>query len=130
MKSLSRHQVILLHSQLLVETGGADGIRDEGLLDAALDSPYSGFGNTQFYPTIEARAARLAFGLVNNHPFVDGNKRIGVLAMLVLLDLNDIALDVTDNDLIWLGVSLAEGNLDSEGVHDWIKQHTFGKPIG
>lgn len=123
MTRLSRRQILLLHGQLLTETGGADGIRDDNLLDAALESPYSGFQDTQFYPSIEAKAARLAFGLVNNHPFVDGNKRIGVLAMLVLLDLNGVALHVSDDDLIWLGLALAKGDVDTAGVLDWIRKH-------
>jgi len=122
-RRLTRHQVLLLHAQLLAETGGADGVRDEALLDAALESPYAGFEDTESYPSIEAKAARLAFGLVNDHPFVDGNKRIGVMAMLVLLDVNGVRLRVTDEDLIWLGLSLAKGELDTDEVLAWIEQH-------
>ena len=98
-------------------------MRDEALLDAALGSPYAGYEGTQFYPSIEAKAARLALGLVNDHPFVDGNKRIGVMAMLVLLDVNGVQLRVTDEDLIWLGLSLAKGELDTDEVLAWIEQH-------
>ena len=123
MRRLTRHQVLLLHAQLLAETGGADGVRDEALLDAALESPYAGFEDTEFYPSIEAKAARLAFGLVNDHPFMDGNKRIGVMAMLVLLDIIGVQLHVTDADLIWLGLSLAKGELDASEVLAWIEQH-------
>ena len=123
MKRLTRRQVLLLHAQLLAETGGADGIRDDGLLDVALESPYMGFEDTEFYPTIEAKAARLAFSLVSNHPFTDGNKRIGILSMLVLLDINGIQLDATDDDFIWLGFSLAKGELESGDVLNWINLH-------
>jgi len=96
----------------------------DGLLDAALESPYAGFDETDLYPTTEAKAARLVFGLIKNHLFVDGNKRIGVMAMLVLLDTNGIHLAVADEDLIWLGLSLATGELDTSDVLRWIEQHT------
>jgi len=119
-KKLTRRHILLLHSQLLTETGGSDGIRDVGLLDTALESPYSGFADTEFYPSVQAKAARLAFGLVNNHPFVDGNKRIGVMAMLVLLSVNGIELDTTNDELVALGLGLAQGAIDTDGVLDWI----------
>lgn len=124
MTLLSRRHLLLLHELLLAETGGADGIRDEGLLDAALESPYGGWHDEEFYPGVEAKAARLAFGLVANHPFIDGNKRIGVLAMLVLLDLNGVTLDVTDGELVRLGMSLAQGEADTHDVLNWIHEHT------
>lgn len=92
---LSKNQVIMLHSDLIAETGGLDGIRDEGLLDSALNSPFQKFNNTDLFPTIYQKAARLGFGLINNHAFIDGNKRIGAHTMLVFLELNDIELDYT-----------------------------------
>ena len=120
MKKLTRHHILLLHSQLLAATGGLDGIRDEGLLDSALESPYSGFADREFYPSVQAKAARLAFGLVSSHPFVDGNKRIGIMAMLVLLSINGIELDTTNDELVGLGLGLAQGTIDTDGVLDWI----------
>lgn len=121
MKQLTKRHILILHAELLAATGGSDGLRDEGLLEAALDAPYAGFAEQEFYPSIKAKAARLAFGLVNNHPFVDGNKRIGVLAMLVLLDVNGVAIEAKDNELIDLGLALAKGHLDTEGVLAWIQ---------
>jgi len=122
-RRLTRRQVLAFHAHVLAETGGAGGIRDDGILDAALESPYTGFEDIEFYPTIIAKAARLAFSLVNDHPFIDGNKRVGVLAMAVLLQINGIRLDVTDDDLIWLGLGLARGELDTDDVQTWITQH-------
>lgn len=124
MKHLSKRQILVLHAQLLAETGGSDGLRDEGLLESALDAPYAGVAGEEFYPSVEAKAARLAFGLVANHPFVDGNKRIGVLAMLVLLDINGIAVLARDSELVELGLALAEGTTDTQSVLDWIRSHT------
>ncbi len=72
---------------------------------------------------MEAKAARLAFGLIRNHAFVDGNKRIGVLAMLVLLDINGITVEAGDDELVALGLALAEGELDVDAVLKWIVAH-------
>lgn len=80
MIKLTREQIIVLHAQLIRETGGTDGIRDEGLLDSALNAPFQSFGGTDSFPSIQQKAVRLGFGLVKNHAFVDGNKRIGAHA--------------------------------------------------
>jgi len=124
MKRLRKEQVIRLHEMLLAETGGMPGIRDDGLLESALSAPYAAFGGFNLYPTIEKKAARLAFGLVMNHPFVDGNKRIGILAMLVLLRLNGITIECTDEELITLGFNLANGNYTDKDVLTWVLDHS------
>lgn len=85
---LSKAQIIIIHEQLIKETGGASGLRDEGMLESALNIPFQTFGGKDLYPSLQQKAARLCFGLVKNHPFVDGNKRIGAHAMLVFLVLN------------------------------------------
>ena len=89
---LSKSQILLIHDQLISETGGSSGLRDEGMLDSALNAPFQTFGGEDVYPSLQKKAARLCFGLVKNHPFVDGNKRIGAHAMLVFLALNGIEL--------------------------------------
>ena len=116
MKRLSLRQVKALHAQVLAEIGGASGLRDEALLESAVDAPEAGFGGQESYPSVEAKAARLAFGLVRNHPFIDGNKRVGVLAMLITLEGNGIDMDVSDDDLIDLGLGLAEGRMETDEV--------------
>ena len=85
MKRLSKKQILMLHTQLIQQTGGSDGVRDYNLLDSALES----FGGEDLYPTLQAKAARLGYGLIKNHCMIDGNKRIGTHAMLVFLALND-----------------------------------------
>ena len=80
---LSKEQVILLHAQLIAETGGAKGVRDEGLLESALYAPFQSFGDRDIYPSIQQKAARFGIGLTKNHAFIDGNKRIGAHAMLL-----------------------------------------------
>lgn len=83
MIKLTKEQILLLHAQLIEITGGSDGIRDIGLLESALESPFQSYGGVELYPSIQAKAARLCYGLVKNHAMVDGNKRIGCHAMLV-----------------------------------------------
>ena len=80
---LSKEQVLKLHASLLKATGGSDGIRDEGMLDLALNNPFQSFDGKELYPSIQAKAARLCFGLVKNHAMLDGNKRLGTHVMLV-----------------------------------------------
>ena len=92
MRTLNKHQNILLHEHMIQETGGAHGLRDEGMLDSAMAAPFQEVFGTIAYPSILQKAVRLGYGLIMNHPFVDGNKRIGTRAMLVLLALNGIEL--------------------------------------
>lgn len=123
MKKLTKAQIIQLHEALLEETGGLSGLRDDGLLESAMNAPFVSFGNETPYPTIEAKAARLGFGLVKNHPFADGNKRIGVLSMLVFLEINGIIINCTDDELIELGLALADGSITEKEVLKWIISH-------
>ncbi len=85
MKRLSKEQILLLHTQLIEQTGGSNGVRDYSLLESALETPFQTFLDTDLYPTVQAKTARLGYGLIKNHPMVDGNKRIGTHAMLVFL---------------------------------------------
>lgn len=89
---LTKNQILLLHNQLIMETGGLAGVKDEGMLESAINAPFQTFDGVDMYPTIQHKAARLCFGIVKNHPFVDGNKRIGAHAMLVFLELNGFDL--------------------------------------
>lgn len=120
---LSKHQILLLHSQLISETGGSDGLRDVGLLESAINSPFQQFGNEDLYPTIQQKASRLCFGLVNNHPFIDGNKRIGAHVMLVFLALNGIELEYTQDDLSSTILKLASNEISYQQLTKWIINH-------
>lgn len=123
MRTLNKRQVILLHQQLINEIGGSPGLRDEGLLESALAAPFQNFGGIDAYPSLQQRAARLAYGLVNNHPFVDGNKRIGAHTMLVFLALNGIELSYTQEELASLFIAVASGDKGYEDVLDWLISH-------
>lgn len=123
MTTLSKRQIILLHQQLINEIGGSPGLRDEGLLESALAAPFQSFGGIDVYPSLQQRAARLAYGLVNNHPFVDGNKRIGAHTMLVFLALNGIELSYTQDELVSLFIAVASGDKGYEDILDWLIDH-------
>lgn len=120
---LSKQQILLLHSQLISENGGSDGLRDVGLLESAINSPFQQFGNEDLYPTIQQKASRLCFGLVNNHPFVDGNKRIGAHVMLVFLALNGIELEYTQYELSSTILKLASNEISYQQLTRWIINH-------
>lgn len=84
MKRLSKEQILLLHSQLIHQTGGTAGVRDFNLLKSAIETPFQVFGGEELYPTIQAKGTRLGYGLIKNHCMLDGNKRIGTHGILTL----------------------------------------------
>lgn len=124
---LTIEEITGLHSKLIKKTGGIDGLRDRGLLESAVFSAQSSFGEEEVYPTVEEKAARLMFALVNNHAFVDGNKRIGVFVMLITLKLNGVVLEYTQNELTSLGLMTASGQADYNDILKFIKQHKKNK---
>lgn len=121
---LTVEEVIMLHEKLLAATGGLPGLRDRGLLESAVLSVDAGFEDVEQYPTVEEKAARLAYALISNHPFADGNKRVGVLAMLMTLKLNGMALQYTQRELIDLGLAAASGKAGYTEILGWVRQHT------
>ena len=123
MRVLSKRQILMLHSMLVAQSGGADGLRDEGLLESAINTPLQTFGGQELYPTVLEKAARLGYGLIHNHPFLDGNKRIGTHAMLVFLDINTITLSYEDDDLIAAILRVASGDMDDSQLLEWLKTH-------
>lgn len=123
MIKLTVAQVCLIHGDLIAASGGLDGLRDSGLLDSALQAPFQTFDGQALYPSVQQKAAQLGFALIANHPFVDGNKRIGIHAMLVFLALNGIDLDYTQEELIALGLGLASGDVDAVSLLRWILHH-------
>lgn len=120
MIKLTKEQILMLHTQLIEATGGYNGIRDEGLLDSALESPFHSFGGEELYPSIHAKAARLCYGLVKNHAMIDGNKRIGAHAMLVFLAVNGYELRYTQKELSDLILDVAAGKKDYGAILQWI----------
>lgn len=123
MKKLSRHQIVLLHEQLITETGGISGLRDEALLESAAAAPFAAFGGVDIYPSLFQKAARLGCGLVQNHAFIDGNKRIAAHAMLLFLALNGVELCYEQHELAGIFLRLASEEAKYEQLLVWITEH-------
>lgn len=123
MIKLTQEQILMLHTELISATGGTDGVRDFGLLSSALNAPFQQFYNKDLFPTIQQKAARLGYGLIKNHAFVDGNKRIGVHTMLVFLEINGISLEYTQKELYTTVLDVASGKADVEDLTTWILNH-------
>ena len=123
MKKLSKKQILMLHTQLIKQTGGSEGVRDYNLRDSALETPFQSFGGDELYPTIQAKAARLGYGLIKNHCMIDGNKRIGTHAMLVFLALNGIELKYMQKELYETILDVAAGKIEYEDLLQWVLDH-------
>lgn len=120
---LTKEQIIYLHDELICETGGIHGLRDEALLDSALHSPFQSFDGVEAFPSIQQKGARLGYGLISNHVFLDGNKRIGAHIMLVFLALNGIELEYTQNELANMILDAADNKLQFEDTVKWVIEH-------
>lgn len=116
-------QVIKLHSSLIAKTGGMDGIRDENLLDSALKSPFQTFDGNELYPDIFDKASQLCYSLVENHPFADGNKRIGVHLTLLFLKINNENIEYSQAELIDFGLNIASGKMNKDDIKAWFLTH-------
>lgn len=123
MIKFSKDKVLLLHKLIAQETGGSIGVRDEGLLESALEAAFSGFGEQEFYPTKEEKGARLGYNLISNHAFVDGNKRIGMYVMLTFLEVNGIHMDCSNDDVAEAGLAVAAGTMNYDDLLEWVKKH-------
>ena len=117
-------EVLELHQSVLERWGGAGGIRDLGILESALAQPRQSFGGQDLYPDLATKAAALCFSLVLNHPFIDGNKRIGHAAMETFLMVNDHELRAPVDEQERIMLDLAAGNFTRDSFVEWVKQHT------
>ncbi len=123
MIKFSKEKILLLHQIMAEETGGDVGVRDDALLESAIENVYATFDGVELYPSKEEKAARLGYSLISNHAFVDGNKRIGMYIMLSFLELNGIKINATNDDVVSLGLSVADGSGGYDDVLSWIKKH-------
>jgi death-on-curing family protein len=122
-KKLTKEQIISLHHDVIEAHGGSAGLRDEGLLDSALAAPFQTFDGYSVLPSIQQKAVRLGFGLIMNHPFVDGNKRIGTHVMLTMLAMNGIELEYTQKELYEVILDVASGKVSFELLLKWVLDH-------
>ncbi len=123
MRRLNKEQILMLHSQLIEQTGGTDGVRDLNLLESAMEAPFQSFAQEELYSTIQEKGTRLGYGLIKNHCMLDGNKRIGVHGMLVFLALNGIELEYTQKELYETIMAVAEGSMEYDELLSWVIEH-------
>ncbi len=124
MIKFSKEKTLLLHQMMAQATGGGIGVRDEALLESALESCFVAPGGVDLYPTKEEKGARLGYALISNHAFVDGNKRIGIYLMLTFLEMNGIPVHAENEELIRLGLGVADGSISYEALLAWVRAHT------
>ena len=127
MIKFSKDKVLLLHKLIAEETGGSVGLRDEALLESALENAFAEFGGKEFYPSKEEKGARLGYSLISNHAFVDGNKRIGMYIMLTFLEVNGLHMECTNEEVASVGLSVADGSMNYEKLLDWVKNHVSAR---
>jgi death-on-curing protein len=118
-------QVLFLHSRLIVETGGAHGVRDLGMLLSALGRPQATFDNQELYPDLLAKTAALMDSLVRNHPFVDGNKRTAIAAAGIFLWVNHYQLAVKNEEMVRFTLACAQSQLSIREMTDWFIQYSI-----
>ena len=111
MIKFTKERVLLLYQMMVEATGGSFGVRDEGLLESAIEAPYQTFDGKEMFPSKIEKAARW-YGLIVNHPFIDGNKRIGVYIMLSFLEVNGIKLTFTDKEIEDIALGVAKSEMD------------------
>jgi len=123
MRYLTLNEVVELHRRLIHQFGGSSGMRDMGALESAIAQPRMTFGGEDLYPTVIEKAVALGFSIVNNHPFVDGNKRAGHAAMEVFLVLNGYEISASADEQESIVLKVASGKLGRDEFTDWLRLH-------
>ena len=124
---LTLDEVLALHADQIERYGGQPGIRDLGLLESALAMPRAAFGGQRLHESLPEMAAAYLFHLVRGHPFLDGNKRVGLMAMLAFLGLNSLRLDAQEQELVDLVVGVATGRVSKAEVAVFVQRHARGR---
>jgi death-on-curing protein len=123
MRYLTPEQVLFVHARLIAETGGEHGVRDLGLLQSAIARPQAIFDGKELYPDIYHKSAALLESLVNNHPFVDGNKRTGITAAAMFLRINSYSLTASNQEVESFVLSVASGGQTYDSILEWLQTH-------
>ena len=126
MITLTKEQIIKLHEMSYERYGGALGVLNEGMLDSALQAPFQTFGGEELFPDDKEKIIRLAYGLIKNHSFRDGNKRIGALVLLVMLKLNGYRVNATNEEFTDIIMGIAASEKDDEDLKEWVEAHSEG----
>ena len=121
---LTLAEIIEIHDYQIDVFGGSDGLRSQEMLESAIGIPSSTFGGAYLHPTVPDMAAAYLFHLVENHPFVDGNKRVGTMSALVFLDLNEYDFNATDSELTEVVLQVAGGKMPKDALSRFFRQHS------
>lgn len=130
MEYLTVAEVLVLHARLIQATGGAEGVRDLGLLESAVARPQATFGGRDLYPDLWIKAAVLMESLIRDHPFVDGNKRTALAATGIFLELNGYTLTATDDELLDFTRRVVRGRITVQEMAAWLKNHSRSTSSG
>lgn len=122
-KFLTTEDVLLLHHLSIEKSGGSHGLRDAGLLDAAVHQPQATFAGVDLYPTIFDKAGALCHSLIKNHAFVDGNKRTSLLSAMTFLELNGYRFECEQEELVSFGLKIDNENITADSIAAWLKSH-------
>ncbi len=123
MIKFSREKVLSLHKLITEETGGDPNVRDIALLESALESAFATFDGVELYPTKQEKGARIGYSLISNHAFVDGNKRIGMFAMMIFLEINGIVIRPSNEEFARVGLAVASGEMKYAELLEWILEN-------
>lgn len=116
--------ILRLHDLSIINYGGSQGIRDQGLMESAIARPYQTFDGKDLYPTVFEQASALAESIIINHPFIDGNKRTGLLAMLVILEMGSLKITASNDATYNFTIQISTGELKFEEIVLWLKNNT------
>ncbi len=123
MKTISLEELLVFHRKIIEKTGGSKGIRDLNLIESALNRAFVTFESKDLYKDVIDKIAAITYGLIQNHGFVDGNKRIGIAVLLFLLKLNELKIRYSQEELFKLGLGIADGLITEENLRNWIRHH-------
>ena len=123
MITLTKDQIIMLHEAIYKRYGGDVGVLNDGMLNSALQAPFQTFGGEELYPETKDKIIRLAYGLIKNHSFRDGNKRIGALVLLVLLEINGYHVNASNEEFTDIIMGIAASEKDDEDLKKWVEKH-------
>lgn len=130
MKSLSLDQVLWIHRRVIATSGGDPTVLDRGKLESAIAQPRMTFGGSSLYPTLAEKAAALGFSMIKNHPFLDGNKRTGIMAVLAFLGRNGYRLRAPVDEIEAVVLGVADGGVGRAEFSRWIRDHMVRKKGG
>ena len=123
MRSLTITEILEVYQRVMQQSGGLIGIRDFGALESAISQPYVTFDGNELYPSLVEKAAALGFSIIQNHPFVDGNKRTGHAVMAMFLSINGCKIKATIDEQVDIILSVASGNFNRDDFTKWLASH-------